>query len=143
MKANPIIFATLVIFAACQPSKKETTPSNKIQDAFKKLHPTATVTEWKDESPTWEAKYEDGDAKGAVSFDANGIVTEIELVIAEDLLPNPSSVQEYIKANYPDEKMQRCEKITTADGRVTYEIQIKGKELVFDADGKFIEEEPD
>lgn len=140
MKANLILLLALAI-SACQSSKPEAPAS--IQNAFKKLHPEATILQWNDESPVWEAKYKEGNEKGAVSFDANGEVTETELVIDEIQLPNSPSIPEYVKANYPGEKIKGCEKITLASGTVTYEIQITGKELVFDAEGKFLEEEED
>jgi hypothetical protein len=140
MKANLILLLAFAI-SACQSSKQEAPAS--IQDAFKKLHPDATILQWNDESPVWEAKYKEGNEKGAVSFDANGEVTETELVIDEAQLPNSPVIPEYIKANYSGEKIQGCEKITLANGTVTYEIQITGKEIVFDSEGKFLEEELD
>ena len=140
MKANLILLLVFAI-SACQSVKPEAPAS--IQEAFKKLHPEATILQWNDESPVWEAKYKEGNEKGAVSFDANGEVTETELVINEVELPNSPAIREYIKSNYPDEKIKGCEKITLANGTVTYEIQISGKELVFDSEGKFLEVEPD
>jgi hypothetical protein len=140
MKVNLILLLVFAI-AACQSSKTEAPAT--IQDAFKRLHPDATILQWNDESPVWEAKYKEGNEKGAVSFDANGEVTETELVIDEAQLPNSPVIPDYIKTNYPGEKIQGCEKITLAGGTVTYEIQITGKELVFDADGNFLEVEPD
>jgi hypothetical protein len=140
MKANLILLLAFAI-SACQSSKPEA-PS-AIQDAFKKLHPDATILQWNDESPVWEAKYKEGDEKGAVSFDASGEITETELVIDEVQLPNSPIIPEYIKTNYPGEKIQGCEKIILANGTVTYEIQITGKELVFDDRGKFLAIEPD
>lgn len=140
MKANPILLLAFAIIA-CQSSKPEAPAA--IQDAFKKLHPDATILQWNDESPVWEAKYKEGGEKGAVSFDANGDVTETELVVDEAQLPNSPVIPEYIKSNYPGEKIQGCEKISLANGTITYEIQITGKELVFDDQGKFLAIEPD
>lgn len=141
MKIQFIILVASLL-GACQPGKKEAKAPENIQEAFKKLHPNAKIYEWKDESPTWEAKYEEGDTKGAVSFDANGNVTEAELVIPESQLPDLTAITDYINTNFGGEKIQRCEKITQEDGTVTYELQITGRELVFDADGKFLEVEP-
>jgi len=91
----------------------------------------------------WEAKYKDGEEKGAVSFNSKAEVTETELVIPESQLPNVSVIPDYIKVHYPNEKIQGCEKITKADGTITYEIQITGKEIVFNAEGKYLSEEMD
>ncbi len=143
MKTKAFSLTVLITtFVACNPIKQSEVPDN-IAQAFKKSHPNAIISKWNDEPPIWEAKYTDGNEKGAVSFDINGVVTETELVIDENQLANPTSIQNYIKANYPDEKPKSFEKVTKADGTITYEIQITGKELVFDSKGVFLTEELD
>lgn len=133
----------IVLLAACnQAAKTREVPTN-ISEAFIKLHPNATILKWNDEHPIWEAKYQDGEEKGAVSFNAKAEVTETELVISENLLPNASVIPDYIKTHYPNEKIKGCEKITKADGTIIYEIQITGKEIVFDGSGKYLSEEKD
>lgn len=143
MRYYPIaICLFLLIGISCQNSKKREAP-DQIKEAFFKIHPTATITKWNDEPPMWEAKYEDGQEKGAVSFDHNGKVTETELVIKENQLPNPKMIRLYIKDHYPGESPQHFEKVVKPDGTIIYEIQITGKELVFDLDGNYLAEEPD
>ena len=133
----------IVLLAACnQAAKTREVPTN-ISEAFIKLHPNATILKWNDEHPIWEAKYQDGEEKGAVSFNAKAEVTETELVISENLLPNASVIPDYIKTHYPNEKIKGCEKIAKADGTIIYEIQITGKEIVFDGSGKYLSEEKD
>lgn len=133
----------IVLLAACnQAAKTREVPTN-ISEAFIKLHPNATILKWNDEHPIWEAKYQDCEEKGAVSFNAKAEVTETELVISENLLPNASVIPDYIKTHYPNEKIKGCEKITKADGTIIYEIQITGKEIVFDGSGKYLSEEKD
>ncbi len=116
---------------------------SKIESAFKKMYPKAIIQKWNDESPIWEVKYVNGAEKGAVSFNADAKVVEMELVIQEGQLPANRSIQKYITRFYPKEQIKGFEKITKANGTVTYEIQIEGKELVFDAKGNFKEEELD
>lgn len=133
----------IVLLAACnQAAKTREVPTN-ISEAFIKLHPNATILKWNDEHPIWEAKYQDGEEKGAISFNAKAEVTETELVISENLLPNASVIPDYIKTHYPNEKIKGCEKIAKADGTIIYEIQITGKEIVFDGSGKYLSEEKD
>lgn len=142
MKNKSFALLAIVVLAACS-GKKEATPPEKIAAAFRVMHPDAVINQWNDESPIWEAKYTEGSTKGAVSFDQNAKVTETELVLPENELPNISTVKGYITANYPDEKIQRCEKIQKTGGDLTYEIQITDKELIFDSTGNFLAEEPD
>ncbi|GEP97734.1 PepSY-like domain-containing protein [Chitinophaga cymbidii] len=139
---NYLVAAVLLAATIMAGCSQKGNPPEKIVAAFKKLHPQATIEKWNDEPPVWEAKYKDATGSGAVSFDKNGVVTETELVINEDQLPAQPAIPDYIQANYK-EKLQRCEKIVTADGTTTYEIQITGKEIVFDAQGKFLQEEAD
>ena len=143
---NKIIVLTafvVTILSACnQAAKTRQVPTN-ISEAFIKLHPNAAILKWNDEHPIWEAKYQDGEEKGAVSFNAKAEVTETELVISENLLPNASVIPDYIKTHYPNEKIKGCEKIAKADGTIIYEIQITGKEIVFDGSGKYLSEEKD
>lgn len=136
MMCLPLIAVTL---AACQSEGPE--PPQNITAAFHRLYPEARITQWNDESPIWEAKYTESDTKGAVSFNANGEVTETELVVPDSALPAAGMV--YITEHYPRERVQRCERVTDDRGKVVFEIQITGKELVFDAQGSFLQEEPD
>ena len=54
-----------------------------------------------------------------------------------------TSISKYIKENYPPETNKSCEKINKQNGTIIYEIQITGKELLFDNTGKFLSEELD
>lgn len=135
-------FALISLFACNQAAKTREVPAN-ISEAFTQLHKNATILKWNDEPPIWEAKYKDGEEKGAVSFNDKAEVVETELVISESQLPNASVIPDYIKAHYPNENIQGCERISKQDGTHTYEIQITGKEIVFDAEGNYITEEAD
>jgi hypothetical protein len=143
---NKIIFLSLIAvigLSACnQAGNTRQVPTN-ISEAFSKLHPTATILKWNDEPPIWEAKYKDGGEKGAVSFNSKAEITETELVITESQLPNATVIPSYIKLHYPNDNIKGCEKVTKQDGSITYEIQVTGKEIVFDASGKYLSEEKD
>lgn len=143
MKANLIIPFILFAAIACNSSKKEVVVPDNIKTAFNKIHPNATDVHWVQEPSIFEAKFTDGEMKGAVSFNENAEVVETEEVIMQDQLPNLNGITEYIKTKYSGESIQRCEKIVKKDSTIIYEIQITGKELVFDSQGNFKEEEPD
>lgn len=143
MKNKTLLLLALVILAACGEKKQKSTPPEKTVEVFRNLRPNAVIDQWNDESPIWEAKYTDGSEKGAISFDQDSNVTETELVLSEHELPNLEMVKSFIIANYPQEKMIRCEKFTKIGGDITYEVQVTGKELVFDSAGNFLAEEPD
>ena len=52
----------------------------------------------------------------------------------------PSGVLDYVKANYKGQSVKEAAKITDVKGAVTYEVEIKGMDLIFDSNGKFIKE---
>jgi hypothetical protein len=52
----------------------------------------------------------------------------------------PKGVLDYVKKNYKDVSVKEAAKITDANGIVTYEAEIKGMDLLFDNNGKFIKE---
>lgn len=143
MQKITLLLLVITFYSCNQNLKEQRKVTQIIEEAFKNLHPTAAILKWNDEPPIWEAKYKDGLEKGAVSFNNKAEVVETELVISESQLPNASVISDYIKVHYSNEKIQGCEKITKQDGTNTYEIQITGKELVFDNTGKFLNEELD
>lgn len=143
MKALLIVLCLWVSISACQSSKNKVAVPDNIKNAFAQVHPNATDIRWIEEPGIYEAKFSDGTMKGAVSFNEKGDVVETEEVIGQDNLPNLVSIIEYIRTSYPGESIQQCEKITKQDGSIIYELQIQGKELVFNSEGQFLEEEPD
>lgn len=138
MKCSPLVALLLV---ACGGADRKAGPPEKITAAFHRLHPDAHITQWNDEAPIWEAKYTEGDIQGAVSFNAKAEVTENELVVPASAVPAPGMA--YIMEHYPQERAQRCEQVTDDKGKVTFEVQITGKEIVLDAGGNFMTEEAD
>ena len=74
----------------------------------------------------------------SVLFDAQGdiIETEIEIEISE--LPN--GILDYVKKNYKGQSVKEAAKITDTKGTLTYEVEIKGMDLLFASNGKFIKE---
>ena len=45
---------------------------------------------------------------------------------------------EYVKKTYKEDEVKEASKITDANGTVTYEAEVKGKDLIFDSNGNFI-----
>ena len=66
----------------------------------------------------------------------NSIETEVEI----ELTQLPKGILDYIKIHYAGKQGKEGAKITDAKGTVTYEVEIKGMDLIFDYNGKFIKE---
>jgi hypothetical protein len=71
-------------------------------------------------------------------FDKAGALLETETEMPVEKLP--AAALAYIKQHHADAKVKEAAKITDAKGVVTYEAEIKGKDLIFDATGNFVKE---
>ena len=112
--------------------------SNNIPDVVKsalvKNYPNAKSVKWDKEDANYEASFKNNNLDNSILFDAKGNVLESEVAIKE----LPKNVMEYLNKNYPNQKIKESAKITNAKGVFTYEAEIKGKDLIFDANGKFL-----
>lgn len=142
MKKSMIITAGLMIsLAACGQKMKEADVPTVVKDAFKKAHGDAKEVKWEKEGANFEAEFEIGETDQSVVYDASGKLIETEVEIKVEELP--VGVKDYISKNYKDAKIKEATKITDAKGTITYEAEIKGMDLIFDNNGKFIKEEKD
>ena len=74
----------------------------------------------------------------SATFDANGVLKETETDIKVAELPAP--VSKYVATNYKGATIKEAAIITRGDNKM-YEAEVKGKDLLFDVDGKFLKEE--
>lgn len=140
MKKSMLVIAGLLIgFAACAQKVKESEVPGAVKDAFKKSYKAAKEIKWEKEGANFEAEFEADEKEQSVVFDASGNLIETEIEIKVEELP--SAAKEYVAKTYKDAKIREAEKITDAKGTVAYEAELKGKDLVFDGNGKFIKEE--
>jgi hypothetical protein len=113
---------------------------------MKKYLPMALLVEWEKEDSDYEANFFVKDSTGSLRtasalFNATGTLLEIEMIITKAELP--SGVLDYINSNYGNPKIKEVSQVSKLAGPKTYEIEIKGKKLIFDSEGKFIKEEKD
>lgn len=140
MKKSMFIAAGLMIsLAVCAQKVKEADVPTAVKDSFKKSYKEAREAKWEKEGANFEAEFEIGETEQSVLLDASGRILETEVEIKVEELP--TAVKEYVTKNYKDTKIKEAAKITDAKGMVTYEAEIKGKDLIFDSDGKFVKEE--
>jgi len=109
-----------------------------VKTAFQKNFPQAKAEKWEKEGGNFEAEFELNKSEQSVLFDAQGNLLETEVEIELNKLPK--GVLEYVKANYKGQHVKEAEKIADAKGTVTYEVEIKGMDILFDSNGKFIKE---
>lgn len=132
------LLALLFIFitkAEAQKCKAKDVPA-AVMSAFKNAYPKETKCYWGKDSINYQVSFFNGKAPVSVTYSVDGkrIMTEMQMPV-EDL---PQSVRDYVEKKFPGEIFQDVAQITDAEGMVTYEVQVKDMDLVFDAKGNFL-----
>ncbi|SIO46432.1 PepSY-like domain-containing protein [Chitinophaga niabensis] len=115
--------------------------SKTVTDAFAKSFPGATKIKWEKEGADFEVGFTlNGQGMSAV-YNGKGDLMEKEVEIKVSELP--AGVAAYVKEHYKGAKITDAARITKANGEVNIEAGIKGKDILFTADGKFLKEAKD
>lgn len=109
-----------------------------VKSAFQKAHPDAKEVKWEKEAGNYEAEFEQNKTEQSVLIDVQGTILETEIEIAVSELPQAAC--DYVAQHYKGQTVKEAAKITNAKGVVTYEAELKGKDLIFDTKGAFIKE---
>ncbi len=105
--------------------------------AFEKKYP-GNIAKWEREDGNYEANFKEAGNSMSMIIDPNGAILETEMDIKISALP-PSALT-YVKEHYKGKTVKEAAKITKADGSITYEAEVAGTDVIFDAGGKFIKE---
>ena len=135
------IILALIVFISAYTFAQKSNPPAAAKAAFAKAYPGATKVKWDKEDGGFEADFELKGKKMAATYDAKGVYQESEVAIQVSELP--ASVTAYMKEHYKGITVKEAARITKANGAVNYEAAIKGKDVLFDANGKFIKEAKD
>lgn len=108
-----------------------------VKVAFTKQYPGITA-KWEKEDGKYEAGFTQNGHIMSATYQPNGSLTEAEIDIAITELPAGATA--YVKINYKGKRIKAAAKITKADGSINYEAEVNGKDVIFDADGKFLKE---
>ena len=135
-----VVLAVSVAFSACAQKLDASKVPAAVKASFAKQYPRVTA-KWEKEDGKYEAGFKkDGNSMSAM-FETNGTMTESEMDIkVADL---PATVLAYVKEHYKGKTIKEGAKITKADGTVNYEAEVDGKDVIFDAAGKFLKEVKD
>jgi hypothetical protein len=143
MKKRCIVFlAACLLVSVASPAQrlKEKDIPAAVRSALEKKYPTAAAVTWEKEKGNYEANW--GGRSGednSVQFSPSGDF--IEMVKAIPVSELPSAVAAYVKEHYKGAKITEAGKVTDAAGRLSYEAEVHGKDLVFDEQGRFVKKE--
>ena len=121
---------------ACAQDLKSADVPAVVKTACMKKFPAAAKVSWEKEDGNFEANWggKSGEDNSAM-FTPAGTFVEIVKAIAIADLPAPVSV--YIKAHKMG-TIKEAGRVTDAAGKITYEAEVKGKDLIFDEQGNFL-----
>ncbi len=117
--------------------KKESIPDAP-KTAFAKAYPGATKIKWEKEDSNYEVSFTLNGQECSVVYDTKGALLESEQEIKMSELP--AAAITYMKEHYKGITVKAAAKITKAGSSINYEAEIKGKDVLFDANGRFLKE---
>jgi len=143
MKKTLLFTYTAVLLAAssavAQDLRASEVPAN-VKASFMKKYPDAKKVNWEKENGNFEANWGGRSHEdSSTSFTPAGEFIEIVLAIPVSQLPKAVAV--YVKEHYNGSAIKEAGKVTDAKGAISYEAEIKGKDLIFDERGNFIKED--
>jgi Putative beta-lactamase-inhibitor-like, PepSY-like len=112
-----------------------------VKQTFHDNFPEIKDGNWEKEHGNYEVTFMQGGAKVSATYDKNGTWLETERKISTKALPPAANV--YIEKTCKGHLVHAAFVIKNAKGETTYEARVKGKDYIFDADGKFIKIEKD
>ncbi len=129
-----IMATTLFFSATAQKITNKNVPATVLA-AYQHQYPGISAS-WEKEKDKYEANFKLGTTATSVLYLADGTLTETEVAIKPSSLP--AAVINNIKANYKGATVKEAAKITKANGAINFEAEVNGKDLIFDANGKFL-----
>lgn len=138
-----IILPALFFSFSCAAQKEQKVKESEVPAAVKSAvtakYPGAEVEHWTLEDGNYEAEFDVNELEMSMLVKTDGSVLETETEIKVSELPQ--SVQDYCAKNFAGKKIKEASKIEAADGTMTYEAEIDGKDQIFDANGNFLKTE--
>ena len=139
-----LILSVLLFTAYATPVKaqdlKEKDVPEVVKSTLAKKYRDAKKVSWEKEKGNYEANWggKSGEDNSAI-FTPSGNFIEIVQAIPIDQLP--ASIAPYVAKHYNGAKIKEAGKVTDASGKHMYEVEIKGKDLIFDEKGNFLKED--
>ena len=134
------VLAVIFTVSACAQKLDASKVPAAVMAAFTKQYP-GTDAKWEKEAGKYEVNFKQSGSTMSALYEANGTLTETEMDIAVTDLP--ATVLAYVKEHFKGKTIKEGAKITKADGSVNYEAEVAGKDVIFDANGKFLREAKD
>lgn len=95
---------------------------------------------WEKEKGNYEANWggKDGEANSVTYTPSGSFIEIVKEIPVKDL---PKGVLAYAKEHYKTTKFGDVGRATDASGKISYEVEIHGKDVIFNENGNFVKEE--
>jgi len=133
------IFSILLLICiaglGCKESQKQIDVPAPVLAKYKSQYPDVKKVTWEMEDGRYEAAFEGQSGEMAVQYSTDGmlVLTETEIEISA----LPKTVTDYFNQNKPGKKLSDPEKIVTADGAITFEVEVDNTDYLFDSAGNY------
>ncbi len=134
------ILGISLVFVACGQKLAASKVPAPVKTSFAKEYPGISP-KWEKENGNYEVNFKKDGTSMSLLIQPNGSIIETEMDIKIDDLPAVALA--YLKEHYPGKNIKEAAKITKADRSLNYEAEVNGKDVIFDANGKFIKEAKD
>ncbi|HVZ95908.1 MAG TPA: PepSY-like domain-containing protein [Chitinophagaceae bacterium] len=135
-----IFFFATALSSFAQKDKKKLTVPAAVKQALSAKYPAAKNVRWEKENGNYEANW--GGRSGedhSVQFTPRG--NFVERVDAIPVSKVPEEINRYVKKHFHVEGITEAGMLTDASGKTFYEVEVKGKDVIFSKDGKFVKSE--
>lgn len=139
MKALIIITIMASIAMRCSSQKvNESEVPSLAKKSFMDAYPNTKAEKWEKEDGHFEVEFDFKGDEYSLLINAEGIILETEVEV--DVAKLPKSATDYVASNYAGQKIKECASIKDSKGIVTYEVELKDKDVMFDGKGNFLKE---
>ncbi len=144
MKKLIILLAGMVMLSCNETADTDDTaevsmsPMDIAKEAFASDHAGVNATEWEEENGMYEVSFMKDGVEHSIVYNSEGNIVEEEHELNVDELPEAVKTS----ANNAGAITEAC-KVTKADGTISYEVEIDGKDMVYDAEGNLLGTEED
>jgi hypothetical protein len=136
MKSRILIFTLFIAIHGFAQKVNHSNIPELVKITLVNSYPNATAVQWEKEENNFEVGFESEKKKYSILFDLNGEIRETEIEISIDALP--IKARDYINQHYKNHRIKETCQIVDANGKLIYEAEIRGTDLLFDADGNLI-----
>ncbi|MEP6795236.1 MAG: PepSY-like domain-containing protein [Saprospiraceae bacterium] len=134
-----LIFTSLAFLMftmmSCKSSEEKINVPDAVKAKFMAMYPKADHAEWEMENGNYEASFKEEKMETSVIISPDGNVLETETSIDASMLPQP--VNDYVASQLGGKKISSAEKIVSATGMVSYEVEVGEIDYKFDSNGQF------